>query len=376
MSRPRLRIVVAGMVAADPYQGGATWAILQFVLGLRRLGHEVLLIDPVRDDVIAPASIEYFRAVMEEFDLQEHAALLGSRSRETAGRSYPDIKNACAGADLLFNISGLLTDEELLDLIRIRVYVDLDPAFTQLWHAAEGIDMHFGLHTHFVSVGLALGRASCPVPMCGVSWIITPPPVVLARWPASDVVEQRALTTVANWRGYGSIHHEGVHYGQKVHSLRQLITLPTRTDQTFQIALDIHPDEHRDIEALRAHAWELVDPHEMAGTPDRYQRFIQGSRAEIGIAKSGYVVSRCGWFSDRSACYLASGRPVIAQDTGFREMLPTGEGLLVFTDEEEALAAIAAVTADYAVHASAARAIAEEHLDSDLVLGRLLETLV
>lgn len=376
MSRPRLRIVVAGMVAADPYHGGATWAILQFVLGLRRLGHEVLLIDPVRDDVIGPASIEYFRAVMEEFELQGHAALLASGPRETIGLSYPDLKTACAAADLLLNISGLLHDEELLGLIRIRAYVDLDPAFTQLWHAAEGIDMHFGLHTHFVSVGLALGRASCPVPTCGVSWIITLPPVVLARWPASDVVEHGALTTVANWRGYGSIHHEGVHYGQKVHSLRGLITLPTRTDETFEIALDIHPDEHRDIDALLAYGWGLVSPREMAGTPDRYQRFIRGSRAEIGIAKSGYVVSRCGWFSDRSACYLASGRPVIAQDTGFGEMLPTGGGLLAFTDEEEALAAIEAVAGDYVTHARAARAIAEEHLDSDLVLRRLLEALL
>ena len=176
---------------------------------------------------------------------------------------------------------------------------------------------------------------------------------------------------MANFRAYGSIEHDGVRYGQKAHSLRPLVDLPRRTDERFALALDIHPDEP-DLAKLREHGWVLLDPYEVAGTPDRYAAFVRGSRAELGIAKEGYVVSRSGWFGDRSAAYLASGRPVVAQDTGFGERLPVGAGLFAFADADDVLAAIEAIRFDYGRHARAARAIAEEHLDSRRVLTRLL----
>ena len=184
-----------------------------------------------------------------------------------------------------------------------------------------------------------------------------------------------ALTTVANWRGYGSIEHQGVLYGQKVHALRSFITLPTLTDQRFVLALAIHPDETRDLRALAANRWELVDPARLTATTDAYQQFIQGSKGEFGIAKTGYVESRCGWFSDRSICYLASGRPVLAQETGFSRFLPSGEGLLAFETVDQAVAGVERLNADYATHARAARALAERYFDSDVVLTRLLEQL-
>ena len=151
--------------------------------------------------------------------------------------------------------------------------------------------------------------------------------------------------------------------------------MPKLAGSRFQVALGIHPDEQRDLEALRANGWELVDPVRAACTPDRYAEFIRASKAEIGIAKSGYVASRCGWFSDRSACYLASGRPVVAQETGFARFLPTGEGLLAFESLEDAVACVEEVERDYPRHSSAARAIAEQHLDSDRVLSSLIERL-
>src|SRR5262249_53108487 len=175
-----------------------------------------------------------------------------------------------------------------------------------------------------------------------------------------------------NWRGYGSIEHQGLLYGQKVHSLRQFITLPTRTGEKFILALGIHPDERRDLTALADNGWQLVDPARVASTPARYQQFIQGSKAEFGIAKSGYVTARCGWFSDRSVCYLASGRPVIAQDTSFDRFLPTGAGLFSFTTAEDVLVAVENLNQDYVRQSRAARAIAEEFFDSDRVLTRLL----
>ncbi len=265
--------------------------------------------------------------------------------------------------DLLLNVSGMLRDERLLEQTPIRVYLDLDPVFNQLWHA-QGVDVGLDGHTHYATVGRR-------VPATGHDWIHTLPPVVLERWPVSERIEVDAFTTVANFRSYGTVENDGVRYGQKAHSLRPLLELPRLTDERFALALDIHPDEP-DLAALGEHGWELLDPRRVAGTPERYASFVRGSKAELGIAKEGYVVSRCGWFSDRSAAYLASGRPVVAQDTGFGESLPTGAGLFAFSDTDGVLAAIEALRFDYGRHARAARAIAEEHLDSGRVLSRLL----
>jgi hypothetical protein len=268
----------------------------------------------------------------------------------------------------------MLADPHLSARIPVRVFLDLDPGFVQVWCANYGIDMGFARHTHFVSVGGNTGAPECDVPTCGVSWIPTLPPVDLEHWPAAgaDAPACDAMTTIANWRGYGSVEHRGVFYGQKAHSLRQLIDLPRRTRQALLLALSIHPDEVKDIEALAANGWRTVDPAVVAGTPDSYQRFVQGSRGEFGVAKLGYVASRCGWFSDRSACYLASGRPVVAQDTGFGRFLPTGEGLFAFGTAEAAVAALDALNGDYPKHRRKARELAEAFLDSDKVLTRLL----
>lgn len=181
-----------------------------------------------------------------------------------------------------------------------------------------------------------------------------------------------AWTTVANWRGYGSVAWEGRVYGQKAHAFRELFPLPSRTARPFEVALSIHPDEEDDLRSLSANGWRMVEPLEAAGNPDRYQGFINASFGEIGVAKAGYVDSRSGWFSDRSACYLAAGRPVLAQDTGFSHHLPSEKGLLAFSDLEEAAERAEAVERDYSGHAVAARRFAEEYLDSDRVLGSLL----
>jgi hypothetical protein len=378
--RDRLTIVVSGMVAGDPHQGGAIWAVLQYVLGFRRLGHDVFLIEPISLPLESPlegsAQAAYFRQVVAGFGLEQSAALVRTAIRDTCGLPYAQLREICRRADLLLNISGMLTDPELTGRIPLRVYLDLDPAFVQLWHAAQGLDMRFAGHTHFVTIGQAIGQPDCPVPTCGLPWIPTLQPVVLKHWPVADSIvpaAEAAFTTVANWRGYGSIEHEGVFYGQKAHSWRPLLSLPLRTRERFQPALAIHPEERQDLAALEANGWQLTDPMEVAGTPTRYQSFIQGSKAELGIAKSGYVAARCGWFSDRSICYLASGRPVLAQETGFSRFLPTGEGLFAFETTDDVLAAIEELNRDYLRHARAARALAEENFDSGKVLGHLLQ---
>jgi hypothetical protein len=384
-----LRIFVSGMIAADPGQGGAAWAVLQYVLGLRALGHDVFLVEPVPPESIVPggspegapegaplaASINaaYFRDVVARFGLTARAALLRQDARETVGLSYGELASAARGCDLLINISGMLTDPTLFDAIPRRAYLDLDPAFNQLWQEVEGIDMHFEGHTHFFTVGGLIGTPACGIPACGRKWQPIVQPVVLTEWPITPGDPAGPWTTVANWRGYGSITYDGVLYGQKAHSFRRLLDLPAQSGARIRPALRIHRAEKSDLAALRAHAWDFVDPAHVASTPEAYREFVRDSAGELGVAKSGYVESRCGWFSDRSVCYLASGRPVIAQDTGFGAYLPTGDGLFAFSTVDQAAGAMEIVGSDYARQSRRAREIAEEYFRSDLVLGALLD---
>jgi hypothetical protein len=369
----RLRILLSGMVAGDPEQGGASWAVLQYVLGLRALGHEVCLVEPV--DRLEQRSVDYFSQLVRDFDLSGHAALLVRGTTESFGLSHRELVRLAGSADIVFNVSGMLRDEELVGPAPLRVFLDLDPAFNQLWHAAEQIDMGLDLHNRFATVGLELGEPGCPVPTCDRDWVKTLPPVFLPRWEVAERVDTDAFTTVANWRGYGSIVWGGKRYGQKAHSLRKLLELPELTGERLAPALAIDAGESDDLPALRKHGWELTDPREVAGTPQRYATFVRGSKGELGIAKEGYVESRCGWFSDRSACYLASGRPVVAQETGFSRHLPIGKGLFSFETAEQAAAAMDEIAADYERHARAARSLAEAELDSAVVLERLLARL-
>jgi hypothetical protein len=386
MPNNRAVLLVSGMVAADPYQGGATWAVLQYLLGFRQLGYDVFFVEPiaaaklrVRPSLAGAsgsaldksANAAYFRKVTRTFGLTGRAALLLAGTRETVGLPYDELRAAARRAVALVNLSGLLTDPELARPAPVRVYLDLDPAFTQLWQA-QGVDMRFDGHTHFATVGLSLGRADCPVPDCGRDWLPTRPPVVLERWPAGGAVVHDALTTVGHWRSYGSVRWNGLCLGQKAHSLRRFIALPKRTDERLRPALAVDPGETDDLVALAAHGWRLTDPARVARTPAAYRRFVRGSRAELGVAKSGYADARCGWFSDRSACYLAAGRPVLAQETGWSDHLPAGEGLLSFTTEDELVDGVEELRRDYGRHARAARRLAEEWFDSDRVLPDLL----
>jgi hypothetical protein len=367
-----LTVLLTGVLAGVPGLGGGAWAVLQYILGLRDLGHRVYFVEPITGP-ITPASEAYFQGVARRFGLNGYAALLQTGTRRTVGASHRDLVSAAGRADLLLNIGGVLRDEALLERVPIRVHLDLDPGFTQLWQSCEGIDMHLDGHTHHATVGLALGTPECPIPTCGFRWIPTLPPVVLAEWPRARATRRQALTTVAHWRGYGAIECGGVRYGQKAHSFRPLLGLPRLTGERFELALAIDPREVADLHALRESGWHLVDPARVAWTPDRYRAWVRGSRAEFGVAKEGYVVGRTGWFSDRSACYLASGRPVLAQDTGFSSILPTGMGLLSFRSTEEAHQGVVCLSEGYPRHSRAAREMAESLFDSRIVLPRLLD---
>jgi hypothetical protein len=359
-----MRVLCSGMLVGTPHQGGATWAVLQWVLGLRSLGHEVTVVEQLAGPVTA-AQRAYAATVERQTGVA--AVLFAGEAGELARRTGP--------VDLVVNLSGVLRDEALLSLAPARLYVDLDPGFTQVWHAS-GADVGLRGHTAHATVGLCVGTRGSAVPTVGLPWLPVLPPVVLDRWTPGPVPQPTATgmaTSVGHWRSYGSLDWAGVRYGQRAHSARRLLEVPARSPLPVRFALGISDRETADLELLDRAGWTLVDPAVVAGTPDDYRSFVRGSAVELGIAKSGYVAARTGWFSDRSACYLAAGRPVVAQDTGWSGALPTGDGLHAYDDADGAVAALEHVVASPARASAAACELARAHLDARLVLGRLLE---
>lgn len=377
------RVMIAGAIAQHPLGGaGNAWAFLQYVLGFRRLGFDTYYVEHVEpqrcidaDWKPAPfldsANVAFFRDVMDRFALSDHAALLEWDGAAHAGLARRDIERLARETDLFLNISGRFHERAVLAAARRRMYVDADPGFVQIWQEQYGVDMNLRGHETYVTVGLNLGASDCPLPTGGIDWHTTLPPVVLSEWttaaPPGDT-----YTTVADWRGYSPVEWRGVWYGQKAEEFMRIVELPRRVAVPLELCLAIHPNEP-DLPTLTENGWHLSEPRRHCATPDAYRNYIQGSRGEFTVVKHGYAAGRTGWFSDRSACYLAAGRPVIVQDTGFGAYVPTGEGLLTFTDIDSAAAAIERIERDYARHAAAAAHFARQHLDSDRVLPRLLE---
>jgi hypothetical protein len=282
-----------------------------------------------------------------------------------------DPEELAAEADLLLNISGNLTAPALLRRFRNKAFLDIDPGYTQIWHVAGALEI--APHDVHFTIAENIGHSDCSIPTAGIEWRTTRPPVVLDDWPVAPT-DDRRFTTVATWRGpYGRVEHAGRTYGVKLDEFRKMLPLPRRFGEAFELALDIHADEAPDLAALREHGWRLVDPRDVAGDPDLFRLYVQGSGAEFSVAQGIYVETSSGWFSDRTTRYLASGKPALVQDTGFSDWLPSGEGLVGFRTLEQAVSGAEAIMADYDRHSRAARALAEEHFDSDRVLAKLLE---
>jgi hypothetical protein len=356
-------VAVAGSLAQRPGHGGHAWVVLNYLLGLRRLGHEVTFVDRLDAD---GAGARWLHEVMADHGL-ERAYVLVTEDRD----SRSDALRRLRGTDLLIDVNGYLDDEELRAACAVTAFLDIDPAIQQMWQALGQASI-FGRHDLYFTVGESIGGDECLVPTCGVDWIPTRQPVVIDEWSGAN--RGNGFTSLATWRGpYAPVEFDGRTFGMRVHEFRRFFELPQRVDGSFRLALDIEPAESRDLEALQGSGWDLIAPDAVAATPARYREFIHGSLAELAIPKEIYVAARCGWFSDRSACYLASGKPVITVDTGFSSRLPTGQGLLAVDDVETAAEACEAVLSDPSTHERAAAEIARQHFDSDLVLGRILD---
>jgi hypothetical protein len=343
--------------------------VLHVVEGLRRLGHEVLFLEFLEEPP-EPESAAAFAAILGE----RPAALLDAETGESfAGLPRESVAAFAARADGVISLAANYRREPwpLLEAVRPRILIEQDPGYTHLW-AAEGDPREiFGEHDVYFTVGANVGTSRSQLPTCGISWRPLWPPVVLDWWADGAPLERDRFTTVGAWRDYGYLELDGQVFGPKVEEFTKFLDLPGLAGEELELTLAIDPDDP-DIELLRTHGWRLEDPA-IVGTPELFRGYVAGSLGEFSCAKGGYVGTRSGWFSDRSACYLAAGRPAVLQATGFEDVLPVGEGVFAVHDAEQAAAAIAEIRADYERHARAARELAHEFFDADRLMGRMLE---
>jgi hypothetical protein len=396
-----LRVIVTGLMATHRFQGGVAWDYLNVVLGIKRLGHDVFYLEDMGgwpynlDGVIAPdpkPTVEHLANIMAEFGLSTKWAYHFPTRPQWFGLSEQERRELIQSADVLINVSGSLEKPEKYRQVKKLVYIDTDPVFTQI-KAAEG-DSEFrdrvNAHDVHFTFGECLGK---DLPDTGHHWHPIRQPIVLSEW-SSSVPYRNTFTTVMNWTSYEMITYRGRTYGQKDLEFVKFVTLPQKVfPTTLEVALHkalVWPAKHENAmhsvsdfvqngqkptphEILKHLGWRLVDP--MKACPDlrSYRQYIQTSKGEWSVAKNAYVDGKSGWFSCRSACYLAAGRPVIVQDTGFSQVLPVGEGIISFNTLDEAEAGIREVEGNYDRHAKAAQSIAEAYFDSDKVLSRLLD---
>ena len=364
------RVTIAGAVAQRPGVAGHAAVFVHWLAGFRRLGWDVLFVDRLEPTVDAGLQARWLAEVFDGADFA--GCWAGLTDSGSVGLPRREVAEHVRASELVIDVMGYLGDDAVAERARRRVFLDIDPGFPQMWREL-GLHDAFAGYDDVVTVGTRVGGPDCAVPTGGLPWITTLPPVDVASWPASDPPADGAFTSVATWRGpFGPVDFDGHRYGLRVHELRRFVELPRRTDERLEIALSIDAGDEQDRIALLEAGWRLADPAEIGRDIAAYRAYLRASRAELTVAKGMYVDTRSGWFSDRSACYLASGRPVLAQDTGFDEALPAGDGLLAFSTPDEALAAIEDVAEDLPRHARAARALAEEHLDAPRVVERLL----
>jgi hypothetical protein len=378
-------IVVSGAIASKYLNGGEAWVRLSWALGLQKLGFRVYFVEQIgRESCVDAAgnvvpfarceNLAYFKQITERFGLSDSAALVYQDGEQAHGLSYAELLDIAEAADLLVNISGHLTLEPLTRRLRCKVYIDIDPGFTQFWYATGDTGLRLDGHDFYFTIGENIGTPFCDIPTRDVRWRRTRQPVILEHWPSSRAGDPDRFTTVASWRGpYGPVQYGGKTFGLKVHEFRKFVELPERTRQRFEIALNIHPADERDVNLLRRHSWQIVDPKVVAPDPDTFRRYVQTSGAEFSVAQGIYVETKSGWFSDRTVRYLASGKPALVQDTGFCRNYPVGAGLVAFRTLDEAVVGAELIANDYDRHCHAARSLAEAYFDSDKVLGQLVD---
>jgi hypothetical protein len=380
-----MKAIVTGMIASYPV-GGVVWDYGQYALGLEQLGFEVYYLEDTGWQTYDPRKGEYGENCSYAVDFLTRS--LGTlsptlaqrwRFRNLDGKTYglddKTFSDVLRNADLFLNVSGgtLLRDEYMI--CPRKVLIDSDPGWNHFrnfprWDANPNWQGSHGYRAHdfFFTYAERIGQPDCVLPDFGLKWQPTRPPVVLDCWAAAPPGAK--WTTVMTWKNFQeTIQHNGVTYGTKELEFHKIETLPTRVAAKLELAVGggSAPREH-----FRALGWQVTESENISRTAEEYRRYLQGSRGEFSVAKNVYAATRCGWFSCRSVCYLAAGLPVVVQDTGFSEFIPTGEGLFAFSNLDEAAHGIETVEKNYARHQRAARELARTQFASDVVLKDLL----
>jgi len=364
--------------------GGMTWHHLQYFLGLHQMGHDVYFLedsgdtayscyDPVRNvtDQNPVYGLEYAKKVFKKIGIENKWGYYDRHQDQWHGPLAETALKIIKDADLLLNLSCSNPLRSWLCEVPVRILVDTDPVFTQIRNLADPQRLNFSRqHTSFFTFGENFKQEGCLIPDDGLPWQPTRQPVVLSEWPVIKGNEEAPFTTIMKWESYPGKVYNGRHYGMKAESFDAYIDIPRKTKSIMEVAVS---DSAASRQKLLEYSWHLSYPQEVSGDPWKYQEYIQQSKAEFSIAKHGYVEARTGWFSERSAGYLASGRPVVVQDTGFTDWLKTDFGLIPFNDEAEALFAIEEINNNYARHYRSARELAEAYFSSDKILAELIE---
>jgi hypothetical protein len=392
-----LRIVVTGLIAQHPTLGGVAWDYLQYALGLRQLGHDVYYFEdsgewpytldggPSGRDWVAhdcAANVKHLAAVMERVGLGDRWAYRFPIKPRWFGMPHAHRREVLQTADLLINVSGSLERPAEYRSVRRLAYIDSDPVFTQVKLALRRGHLKFHDRVDQHDVHFSFGeRLSAGVPETPYRWLPTRQPIVMSEWrPKAD--HREVYTTVMSWTSYKPLRYGGRVYAQKDSEFLRFLALPGQVAPT-RLEVAVNGTQHRKWQSdsldetagqlLARRGWGVADPLVVGASLDAYRTYLESSKGEWSVAKHGYVMGQPGWFSCRSACYLAAGRPVIVQNTGFDGVLPTGEGIVPFSTPDEAANAIREVDADYPRHARAAREIAEAFFGSEAVLSRLVE---
>jgi hypothetical protein len=379
----RKKILVLHLAGQYPL-AGVLWQALHYLVGLRELGHDVYYAeesgappyDPrVKSIVVDPTyNVACLRQTLERFGFAEHWVYWDQGEDRHYGLSRDQLRALHETADVTVNLCGANPPPPATKRRGRWLYIETDPVFEQI-RAARGeprtlefLSRHDACFTYAEN----LGASDCPIPLGGIDWQKTRPPVVLGLWKERPDPACRHFSTVATWQNKGKdITFQGhTYYWSKHVNFLKFLDLPRHTPQSLELAVETGDETVR--AELAARGWRLTDARERSATVEGYRDYIHASRGEFTVAKDIYVRPRTGWFSDRSVCYLAAGKPVVTQDTGFGKFIPTGNGLFAFTTLEEAVSALATINADYVHHAHAAREIAETYFAADTVLRKLL----
>ena len=379
-----MRIVVTGLLGQYAF-GGVTWDYIQYLLGFRSLGHDVWYLedsgawpyDPVGQTVTEDCTynVNYLGTMMASFGFDDRWIYRNGADGKFYGAGEAAARDLIKNGDLLVNVSsaGWLRDYDFG--VKHQMFIDGDPMFCQVGllspknaDYAARVKAH---DSHF-TFGLNVGARDCLAPDVGIAWKHTVQPIALDWWPLQTDEGLDRFTTVMNWASYAPVEWQGRTYGQKDLEFERFKLLPKHTPQRLEMAMGQGVGSKRPTEELRALGWIILEAGEVLPDHRSYHEFLRTSKAEWSVAKHGYVAARTGWFSCRTACYLALGRPAVVQETGWSDYIPAGDGLLAFTTLDEAADAIADINDHYAEHQAAARALAKQYFEAKKVCADLL----